>query len=211
MEYTISDKAKKVTLGVAVVGLVLLIIGFFSQKDFVYAEKVNDHAVTITYNGKADSEQQNKLKDEIKEKLGGYEVEFHESNDHLSHANYHEVEANHNKPDTEHTTLHASADGDHGHEVDHAHHGPTFVWDVHLNHTASGENHDSHAESGADKLVSMVNDGEIAFADKGNRRFWSNLLVNGFFFFGIALGALFYLALHYATESGWGVSIVKNI
>ena len=181
MEYTISDKAKKVTLGVAVVGLVLLIIGFFSQKDFVYAEKVNDHAVTITYNGKADSEQQNKLKDEIKEKLGGYEVEFHESNDHLSRANYHEVEANHNKSDTEHTTLHASADGDHGHEVDHAHHGPTFVWDVHLNHTASGENHDSHVESGADKLVSMVNDGEIAFADKGNRRFWSNLLVNGFF------------------------------
>ena len=48
MEYTISDKAKKVTLGVAVVGLVLLVIGFFSQKDFVYAEKVNDHAVTIT-------------------------------------------------------------------------------------------------------------------------------------------------------------------
>ena len=35
MEYTISDKAKKVTLGVAVVGLVLLVIGFFSQKDFV--------------------------------------------------------------------------------------------------------------------------------------------------------------------------------
>ena len=61
MEYTISDKAKKVTLGVAVVGLVLLVIGFFSQKDFVYAEKVNDHAVTITYNGKADIDQQNKL------------------------------------------------------------------------------------------------------------------------------------------------------
>ena len=76
MEYTISDKAKKVTLGVAVVGLVLLVIGFFSQKDFVYAEKVNDHAVTITYNGKADSDQQNKLKDKIKEKLGGYEVNF---------------------------------------------------------------------------------------------------------------------------------------
>ena len=209
MEYTISDKAKKVTLGVAVVGLVLLIIGFFSQKDFVYAEKVNDHAVTITYNGKADSDQQNKLKDEIKEKLGGYEVEFHESNHHSSHANHHEVEASHNESDTEHTTLHASADGDHGHEVDHAHHGPTFVWDVHLNHAASGENHDNHAESGADKLVSMVNDGEIAFADKGNRRFWSNLLVNGFFFFGIALGALFYLALHYATESGWGVVLLR--
>jgi len=209
MEYTISDKAKKVTLGVAVVGLVLLVIGFFSQKDFVYAKKVNDHAVTITYNGKADNEQQNKLKDKINEKMSGYEIEFHESNHNSSHANHHEVEESHNESDTEHTTLHASADGDQGHEVDHAHHGPTFVWDVHLNHTATGDNHDNHAESGADQLISMVNDGEIAFADKGNRRFWSNLLVNGFFFFGIALGALFYLALHYATESGWGVVLLR--
>ena len=95
MEYTISDKAKKVTLGVAVVGLVLLVIGFFSQKDFVYAEKVNDHAVTITYNGKADIDQQNKLKDKIKEKLGGYEIEFHESNHHSGHANHQEVDAGH--------------------------------------------------------------------------------------------------------------------
>ena len=209
MEYTISDKAKKVTLGVAVVGLVLLVIGFFSQKDFVYAEKVNDHAVSITYNGKADIDQQNKLKEEIKEKLGGYEIEFHESNHHSSHANHQELDASHNQTDTEHATLHASADGDHGHEVDHVHHGPTFVWDVHLNHTATAESHDNHTESGADKLVTMVNDGEIAFADRGNRRFWSNLLVNGFFFFGIALGALFYLALHYATESGWGVVLLR--
>ena len=32
MEYTISDKAKKVTLGVAVVGLVLLVIGSLAKK-----------------------------------------------------------------------------------------------------------------------------------------------------------------------------------
>ena len=41
-------------------------------------------------------------------------------------------------------------------------------------------------------------------------RLWSNLLINGFFFFAIALGALFYLALHYATESGWGV-VLKRV
>ena len=29
------------------------------------------------------------------------------------------------------------------------------------------------------------------------------------FSFGIALGALFYLALHYATESGWGVVLLR--
>lgn len=35
--------------------------------------------------------------------------------------------------------------------------------------------------------------------------FWANILVNGFYFFGIALGALFFYALQYATETGWSV------
>jgi hypothetical protein len=65
MDYKISDKAKKVTLGVAIVGLVLLIIGFFQQKDFVYAKKVDDHSVEIKYNGHADQETQNALKETI--------------------------------------------------------------------------------------------------------------------------------------------------
>lgn len=43
-----------------------------------------------------------------------------------------------------------------------------------------------------------------------NGRFWSNLLINGFFFFAIALGALFFLALQYATETGWFV-VVKRV
>lgn len=43
-----------------------------------------------------------------------------------------------------------------------------------------------------------------------DQRIWSNLLINSFFFFAIALAALFYLALHYATESGWGV-VLKRI
>ena len=58
-------------------------------------------------------------------------------------------------------------------------------------------------------LVNKVESGEVSFFDSGLRRFWSNLLVNGFFFFGIALGALFFLALHYATESGWGVVLLR--
>ena len=38
-------------------------------------------------------------------------------------------------------------------------------------------------------------------------RIFSNLLIDGFFFFAIALGALFFLALQYATETGWSVAI----
>lgn len=36
-----------------------------------------------------------------------------------------------------------------------------------------------------------------------HQRWWANLLVNGFFFFAIALGALFFYALQYAAEVGW--------
>lgn len=43
-----------------------------------------------------------------------------------------------------------------------------------------------------------------------NQRFWANLLVNGFFFFAIGLGALFFLALQYATEAAWG-TVLKRI
>ncbi|MCB0765165.1 MAG: hypothetical protein KDB84_10700, partial [Flavobacteriales bacterium] len=56
------------------------------------------------------------------------------------------------------------------------------------------------------------------FAAKGDphsaeglgQRTWSNLLVNGFFFFGISLGALFFFALAYATETAWTV-LVKRV
>lgn len=37
------------------------------------------------------------------------------------------------------------------------------------------------------------------------QRFWANLYTNGFFWMAISLGALFFIALQYATESAWGV------
>lgn len=52
--------------------------------------------------------------------------------------------------------------------------------------------------------------GHTGSEDHFGTRLWSNLLINGFFFFAIALTALFYLALHYATESGWGV-VLKRV
>lgn len=41
-------------------------------------------------------------------------------------------------------------------------------------------------------------------------RFWANILINGFFFFGISLGALFFLALQYATEASYMV-VLKRV
>ncbi len=42
-----------------------------------------------------------------------------------------------------------------------------------------------------------------------HQRWWSNLLINGYFFFAIALGALFFYALQYAAEVGWSAYIKR--
>jgi hypothetical protein len=42
-------------------------------------------------------------------------------------------------------------------------------------------------------------------------RLLSNTLVNSFFFFSIGLGALFFLALQYATETGWYATVKRVI
>ncbi|MDG1347036.1 MAG: quinol:cytochrome C oxidoreductase [Crocinitomicaceae bacterium] len=52
-------------------------------------------------------------------------------------------------------------------------------------------------------------------ADSGShhltQRLMVNGLTNGFYFFALALGALFFLALQYATESGWYASVKRII
>ncbi len=51
--------------------------------------------------------------------------------------------------------------------------------------------------------------GDAHEAEHLGQRTWSSLLVNGFFFFGIALGALFFYALQYATETAWTVMVKR--
>ena len=43
------------------------------------------------------------------------------------------------------------------------------------------------------------------------RRIMASSLVSSFFFFAIGLGALFFLALQYATETGWYASVKRMI
>ena len=55
---------------------------------------------------------------------------------------------------------------------------------------------------------------EFSYHDNGERftqRFLGNLLIDSFFFFAIGLGALYFLALQYATETGWYASIKRII
>jgi hypothetical protein len=152
MEYKISDSAKKVTLGIALIGLVFLIIGFFQQKDFVYATKINDHTIEVKYNGKAGVEEQEELKLTMQSKMHGYNLEFHD-NDHHDSNNGHQLS------DAEaHSAMIEDA------HDEHAHHGPTFLWNVHLSHVADASAHpEGSHQSGADNLTEMIDSGQIAF------------------------------------------------
>ncbi len=58
-------------------------------------------------------------------------------------------------------------------------------------------------------VVALIS-GFLTDDSHGHQRFWANMLVNGFFFFSLALGALFFYALQYATESGWS-AVLKRL
>ncbi|MCB0792333.1 MAG: quinol:cytochrome C oxidoreductase [Flavobacteriales bacterium] len=51
--------------------------------------------------------------------------------------------------------------------------------------------------------------GIIGDHSEGHQHTWAALFVNGFFFFGIALGTLYFFALQYATESAWSVMVKR--
>ncbi|MFT5601554.1 MAG: hypothetical protein ACI9N1_001799 [Flavobacteriales bacterium] len=240
MGFQISDKAKKLFYGLIVVGLVLLVVGFFSQKQFLFPEEVNEHhpnelVVMSNAHGGIDEAAWNGLKDEIKTSFGdNYKVEFRDLLDHTkcTHApgehEAHDGGAHESETDSEKTHAAEHDDGpsfrtriivtklatggseehahDGGAEHNHAEHDHGAGADHSEAAHASGHGHDL---SPAETLHAKFTSGEFSLPDSGFRRFWSNLLVNGFFFFGIALGAIFYLALHYATESGWGVVLLR--
>ncbi len=216
MGFQISDKAKKVFFGLIGVGLVLLVAGLFTQTKFLFPHLDEDHPndlEVVSYAEDLDdySEDLVALKEEVKNALGdGYIITISEGeHGHEAHKGGEHVEEGHEaKPST--------------------HHGPRLLWNIHISKT-SGASHDesahdagAHSEHGnsnikhghhdaspAALLAGMFESGTLALPDHGFRRFWSNLLINGFFFMGIALGAMFYIALHYATESGWGVVLLR--
>lgn len=57
-------------------------------------------------------------------------------------------------------------------------------------------------------VVSLII-GAITDPTDHHQKTWANLLVNGFFFFGVALGGLYFYALQYATEAAWSVMLKR--
>jgi hypothetical protein len=52
--------------------------------------------------------------------------------------------------------------------------------------------------------------GWMADKTEHHQYWWANLLINGFFFFGISIGAMFFYAVQYAAEVAW-TAVIKRI
>ena len=88
MEFQISNKAKKLTLGLTGVGLLLLIVGFFFQKEYVFPTVLSDHEVYVEYWGEQ-GEKEGEVKAEAQEAMAalGYQLDFgDEGEEHEIHA-----------------------------------------------------------------------------------------------------------------------------
>lgn len=84
--------------------------------------------------------------------------------------------------------------------VEAAGHGHEAVADAHVT------THDAHGAV----TENAHGEGHGHEGGHGNTRFWANLLVNAYFYLGIALLATFFMMLQYVTETAWSV-VVKRV
>ena len=215
MEFKISSRAKKVTFTLMIVGLIAMVWGMFTEQSYIHTKMSEDGTqLTMSYpthnNGENTDEEWEQFKADLTAAALSSHIEIIEPGAHGHGAAGHGDEEHVSHDD------HGNDEGhEHGHGDDHGgHHGhrpePTWTIGAHVIHTKEGMKAWHHHEDQImPTLKAWVDDHKVGMPDHQHNRFWSNLLINGFFFFGISLGALFYLALHYATESGWGAVILR--
>ena len=49
----------------------------------------------------------------------------------------------------------------------------------------------------------------MAFTSEDSKRAWANLLLNNYYFMSVAIGATFWLAIQYITQSGWSAAYIR--
>lgn len=212
MEFKISSRAKKVTFTLMIVGLLAMIWGIFTEQSYIHTKLSEDGTqLTLSYpthnNGENTDEEWEQFKADLIIAAEACHIQIMEpgAHGHDNHGAGHEVHAEDAHTDSHADETHGDGHGGHGHRAE-----PTWSISAHVIHTKEGmEAWHHHEDEVLPAVKAMVDSHKIGMPDHQHNRFWSNLLINGFFFFGIALGALFYLALHYATESGWGAVILR--
>ncbi len=231
MEFKVSSRAKKVAFGLIIVGLIGTALGFITEKSYIHTS-LNEETgeLSMIYHGHNNGENSEQEWKKFQEDLiaaasanyivindGAHAGHGDHGDDHADHTEHMGGQLMIEEPEHGGGGDHGNTEHDGGHEGhgDHEGHGHhiKYTWNVTATHahTKEGLNTWHHASEGDEikAVKSMVDSREIGMSDGQHNRFWSSLLVNGFFFFGISLGALFYLALHYATESGWGAIILR--
>ncbi|MEN9001663.1 MAG: quinol:cytochrome C oxidoreductase [Flavobacteriales bacterium] len=232
MNFQFTSKIKRNLFILIAAGLVMFIVGFMGEKNHMYseiavAEDGTESILVEYYKELPASLMDGKFEENVKAAAAeqGISVDFknlvghhagHQESDHHDEFEFKMLLTPHA---LETAATHAK---EVGHEHD-GHEGEVHGNDTHGEGSHSAHDDDSHsahhddshgshggvAHSPIETLGHIVHE-QGAFADAGHARSWSNLLVNAFFFFGIGLGALFFIALQYATESGWGV-VYKRI
>ncbi len=49
----------------------------------------------------------------------------------------------------------------------------------------------------------------VGFLNEDSKRAWANLLLNNYYFMSVAIGATFWLAIQYITQSGWSAAYIR--
>jgi len=49
----------------------------------------------------------------------------------------------------------------------------------------------------------------VGFLTEDSKRAWANLLLNNYYFMSVAIGATFWLAMQYITQSGWSAAYIR--
>jgi hypothetical protein len=218
MEFKISSRAKRVAFILMGMGLIGLLIGFFTEQSYI-TTSVNEDGSMVTFeyydhnNGHNTQEDWDQFKLDLVAAAKAMHVEIldgggHGHSDVDDHDHEHEGGQPLHADEDTHNNAHGGGHAEHGGHG----HGPKQSWTVgaHIINTEAGLAAWHHNEDAVlSSVKELVDSHSVGLPDHQHSRFWSNLLINGFFFFGISLGALFYLALHYATESGWAAVVLR--
>ena len=57
-------------------------------------------------------------------------------------------------------------------------------------------------------LIALIG-GYVVDHTEHHQYWWANILINSFFYFAVALGAMFFYALQYATEAAWSATLKR--
>ena len=210
MNFQFTSKIKRNLFIIIAAGLAMFIIGFSTEKNHMYSELANTEdgteSLLVEYYNELPFTKEafiDRVKTAASEQ--GITVDFVDKTLHHG-TEVHGESTHHDEFEFKMllTPHFKETKGSHGHDE-----GGTYGVEEDGHAEDSHGAHGGVAHSPMETLEHIVHE-QGTFPDTGHARSWSNLLVNAFFFFGIGLGALFFIALQYATESGWGV-VYKRI